>query len=88
MRGLDDYPPHVILIGNSNTNQYFSPDLANWPPRRDSNEQSEDQMQSVRTLPYQTGKLSPPAFQNGEAQDEQTKIAELSNRNVAAEAMF
>jgi hypothetical protein len=45
-------------------------------------------MQSVRTLPYQTGKLSPPAFQNGEAQDEQTKIAELSNRNVAAEAMF
>eukprot|EP01047_Picozoa_sp_COSAG01_P134323 COSAG01_NODE_64444_length_276_cov_0.881356_1_plen_26_part_10 len=26
-------------------------------------------MQSVEIVPYQTGKLSVPAFQNGEAQD-------------------
>ena len=61
-----------------------------WPLSRpvNSTEQLEGQMHSVEILPYQTGKLSPPAFQNGEAQDEQKKIAELSNWNVAAEAMF
>ena len=76
------------MVLNSNTNSEIRPDLANWPPRRDSELHSEDQMWSVGILPYQTGKLSVWAFQNGEAQDEQTKIAELSNWNVAAEAMF
>ena len=75
-------------MGNSNTTQDFSPDLANWASRRDSNEELEDQIQSVRILPYQTGKLSPPAFQNGEVQDQQATSAEVSNWNVATEAMF
>ena len=41
-----------------------------------STEQLEGQMLSVEILPYQTGKLAATAFQNGEAQDQQTKSAE------------
>ena len=50
-----------------------------------STEQSEDQMQSVEIVPYQTGKLSVPAFQNGEAQDQQTKSTETVHRRLSAE---
>jgi hypothetical protein len=39
-------------------------------------------MHSVEILPYQTGKLSAPAFQNGAAQDHQTKSAEPVPWNV------
>ena len=41
-------------------------------------------MLSVEILPYQTGKLSAAAFQNGEAQDQQTKSAEPVHWRVSA----
>jgi len=41
-------------------------------------------MTSVEILPYQTGKLSAPAFQNGAAQDQQTKSAETIRCRVSA----
>ena len=41
-------------------------------------------MQSVEILPYQTGILSAPAFQNGAVQDQQTKSAEPVRWRVSA----
>ena len=50
-----------------------------------STEQLEGQMQSVEILPYQTGKLSAAAFQNGAAQDQRRKSAEPVLWNVRPE---
>ena len=49
-----------------------------------STEQLEGQMLSVEILQYQTGKLAETAFQNGAAQDQQTKSAETIRCRVSA----
>ena len=86
--------PESICVQIRSTFEYWVLDLdlvvytttGHWPLSRPviSTEQSKGQMQSVEIPLYQTGKVSAPAFQIGEAQDQQTKSAEAVRWRISA----